>query len=265
MRKVKAFLEKMLDPRGPLGAVISPSDVFKERSGLPIDAPHTMRLQAQKAPDFAEHALAPERVESTTAIVPNGRIRMVSAYVEERWSPIYAQPTSITEAIRAVNTANNIVGWRVSQFVRADVCDCPGAKFENDHGKVAHVACGRAAPSKCDADDYIENIASLSIPAADDSYNVFMPTVPGQDSIATPFGIAKGGTRITQGRREYREKTAGFAHWDSGTMTERARAQHGKKVAMQERLEKHTEGAIKALPPKMVSKPISAARARAGD
>lgn len=40
----------------------------------------------------------------------------------------------------------------------------------------------------------------------------------------TEVGPAKGGTNITGGRREYREKTKGFIHWDKGYVKERDKA-----------------------------------------
>jgi len=260
--RLKALLGNLLDPAGPIGNIMSPSDVYKERLGLPVSSPHTLRIRAQKAPAFAEHALAPARIEPPDAIVPKGRIRQVSQFIEEHWTPIYASPktTNIADCIRASQTK---IGWRVTQVVRNMACTCKGAKFTLRDGELLHEICGRAAPAKCSSEDYIENVASLNIPSADDSYNVFMPTVPGNDAIMTPNGLARGGTRITQGRREYREKTKGFAHWDSGTMAERAKAQVELKAQTQKQLEQHTWSALKAMPSKMVFVPKSVARQRA--
>ena len=263
--KLKALLEKLVDPRGPVGNFASPSEVFKERLGLPISSPHTLRMQATKAPAFAEHAVAPARVvDAKDAVVPKNRVRMASAYIEEHWEPIYAKPvsTNITECLRAANTP---VAWRVTQKVRSAHCDCARAKYELHDGALIHTSCGRAAPAKATTDaEIVEVVQSLQLSKlADDDYNVFMPTVPGPDAIMTPAGLAKGGTRIGGGRREYREKTAGFAHWDSGTLKERERAQHGAKVEMQQKLERHTDSALKAMPTKMVFKAKSVARERA--
>jgi hypothetical protein len=265
MFRVVQALRKLIDPVGPLGGILSPSEVYKERLGLPIAAPHTQRVAHTHAPDAAEYAAraVPARIEPADAVPPKGLLRQVSQYMEERWDPIYAPPASfkIEDMIRAANTR---VGWRVTQQVRAQYCSCDKAKFTLVDGKLTHERCGREAIPKAATDEeVVEAVQSLAITAADDSYNVFMPTVPGNDAIMTPYGLAKGGTQIRNGRREYREKTAGYAHWDSGTMKERERAQHQAKVAMQQKLEQHVETVIKAAPGKFVPKDKSIARLRA--
>src|SRR5271165_1567473 len=89
------ILRRFVDPAGPAGEVISPADVYKTRLGLPIESPHRQRVVLQ-APGHLEQTLAPVRFValSEATDVPRSRVRQVSAFVEEYWSPVYEKTAS---------------------------------------------------------------------------------------------------------------------------------------------------------------------------
>jgi hypothetical protein len=225
LERLKAFL----DPRGPLGAVLSPADVYKERAGLPVSSPHVARDIDFKPVDAA--ALAPVRFVSVyEAKPPASRVRQVSRYIEEHWSPVYAT-TDSKNFQQILKASQTLVGWRIEQKARSPHCDCGQATLEQGpDGKLVHKACGRAKAPVSD-DDIVEHIQSLSFAPADDFYNTFYPTIPGNDAIMTEKGPAKGGTQMTGGRREYREKTKGWVQWDAGVVRERDKAYAAEQKA----------------------------------
>lgn len=237
--------KKLLDPAGPIGNWLSPSEVYKERLGLPIDAPHTMRVQLETSA-AVEKALAPSRFVATDEAVnvPKNRVRILSAFIQERWSPVYATTDSMDmgEILRASQTQ---IGWKVTQEQRSAYCDCTHATFENEGGAFVHKACGRSRKHLSD-EQFMEQVVRQQIQASDEFYNGLIETVPGNDPVIFEGELLRGeavyetlpdgsrgkmlhdgiirGTMITQGRREYRERTKGFAHWDAGFIEKRKAA-----------------------------------------
>ena len=195
-------LKKLADPLGPIGAVVSPSDVYKERAGLPIAVPHTERARMQ-APGHIERVLAPARyVPASEAIdVPRDRVRQVSAFIEECWAPVY-QRTDSTDLLTILRASETLVGWNVTQRQSAS----------------------SRARRKIAAEQFAEQVTSLQIQASDEFYNGLLPTVPGDDPVLIDGKLLRG-TVITKGRAEYEERTKGYCHWGAGFVKERIAAQ----------------------------------------
>lgn len=214
------ILKKLVDPVGPIGAVLSPADVYKERLGLPIASPHTAHANIQ-APGDIERALAPPRFVALADAtnVPKNRIRQVSAFVEEHWHPVYAS-TDSTDMFEILRTSQTQIGWRVTQQQTAS----SRARVTNEQ--------------------FMEVAQTLQIQTKEDEiYNGYYPTIPGNDPVVLDGeilrgqatydvngkiihdGILRGGTQINGGRREYREKTKNFVHWDAGFAKQREAAQ----------------------------------------
>jgi hypothetical protein len=233
LRRVKAFL----DPRGPLGEVLSPADVYKERAGLPIATPHVAR-------DLDFHPVDPAMLRAPYFVdarnigdVPKSRMRVASRYIEEHFTPVYETPrfSGMAEAIRANTT---VLGWWVEERARSPHCDCLQAKLEMRDGKLTHVACGRARAHISDQ-DFVEHIQHLQFAPSDDFYNTYYPTIPGNDPVVlngkvlkgapkydaqgrvVHDGTVRGGTQMRGGRAEYRHRTKGMALWDKGFVKER--------------------------------------------
>jgi hypothetical protein len=213
-------LKEAIDPRGPLGEVLSPSEVFKTRLGLPVTSPHQEHVRLP-APPHLEGALAPARfIAITDAVdVPSSRVRQVSAFVEEHFAPVY-QRTDSTDLVEILRASQNQIGWSVTQRRAAS-------------SRVRHHSPG----------EFQEVLATAQIQATDDFYNQYYETIPGNDPVILDGeilkgeavkdadgriihdGTVRGGTLISHGRREYREKTAGMLHWDVGVVKARAAAQ----------------------------------------
>ncbi len=202
-------VRKLLDPLGPVGNWLSPSSVYKERAGLPIDAPTAIRAKAPTTTFDVQRALQPERVLPADAEVPKDRVRIVSAFIEEHFAPIYAAIDSTDLAV-IFSTAPEIVGWRVTQHVRKDA----------------------RAKAPMSAEQFYEHLQSLQIQASDAFYNQYLETVPGNDPVvidgqvlrAKDGTVIRGGTQIRHGRKEYAQKTKGFVHWDKGFHAKREEA-----------------------------------------
>jgi len=196
-------LKKLADPLGPLGAVVSPSDVYKERAGLPVSSP--LYSRAQMRGDHAQEVLAafPARfVRCEDAVdVPRTRVRQVSAFVDEHWQPVYAT-TDSTDLLTILRASETLVGWNVTQRQSAS----------------------SRAKRKIAAEQFAEQVQSLQIQASDAFYDDYYVTVPGTDTIEVDGKTLTGGTRI-RSRTEYNEKTKHFAHWDAGFVKERIAAQ----------------------------------------
>lgn len=180
----------------------SPSEIWKERAGLPIAAPHVARVSAP-APAHLEHTLAaPRFVALADALgVPRDRVRQVSAYVEEFWSPVYerTESTDIATILRASETQ---VGWQITQ----------------------RPAASTRARTWQSAEQFVEVAQSAQIQATDEFYNGHYPTIVGNDPVivegevlrAADGAVVRGGTMIRGGRKEYGEKTKSYVHWDEG-------------------------------------------------
>lgn len=237
---LREILGKLLDPRGPIGELLSPSIVYKERQGLPVDAPYTQRFEGTVHAEYAQ-ALAPPRfVQSENADVPESRTRQISAFLVEQWAPVYKQSdsTNLWDIFRA---SEELVGWNVTQQIRNSHCDCTHAKMELDgDGRLVHAACGRAS-KRLSQEDFEQVIQSMNVIPSDEFYNGLVETVPGNDPIVLDGEILRGeatydhegrmthdgivrGTVITKGRREYNERTKGFVHWDKGFAAQREAA-----------------------------------------
>jgi hypothetical protein len=198
------WLRRLADPRGPLGEVVSPAIVFKERQGLPIAAPHT-----QRAP--ARFIAAADAID-----VPIERVRQVSATLEEVWEPVY-RPIDSTDLFTLLHTQPELLGWNVTTR-----------------------ALTRARRYLRDEEE--ERIQSLQVIPSDAYYNGIYETIPGNDPIVLDGEVLRGtptynpdgsikhdgilrGTVITGGRAEYRRRTKGFVHWDKGFVAAREAAQ----------------------------------------
>lgn len=143
-------------------------------------------------------AIAPARfVPAAEAIdVPRARTRQVSAYIEEVWAPVYGT-TDSTDMLEILRASERLVGWNVTQRIAA------------------------SAKARMTAEQYAEVLQSAQFQVADEFYNQYYETIVGNDPIEIDGKIVTGGTRITGGRREYREKTKGYVHWDAGYVKER--------------------------------------------
>jgi hypothetical protein len=143
----------------------------------------------------------------------------------------------MAEAIRANTT---VVEWEVIQKVRSPHCDCVQATLDMEGGKLVHKECGRARRHMSD-EEVVEHIQRLQIIPSDDFYNTDYPTIPGKDPIMVDGkwlrgepvykdgkmvhdGLIRQSTRMTRGRREYREKTKGMVLWDKGVVKEQRKA-----------------------------------------
>ena len=228
MRKVFKVLGDLIHPAGPLGEVLSPSDVFKTRLGLPTQSPHVTRAKME-APAHVEHVLAVPRFVAVGDVhdVPANRVREIGPYIEEVWSPVYRRTESI-DHVEILLASREQVGWTVTQRESQ--------------------ASRSARRSRINAEEFEQVLLTAQIQASDDIYNGYFETIPGNDPCVIDGeilrgqptyernadgsrgkmihdGIVRGGTMIRGGRREYREKTKGMVHWDAGFLAERAKAQ----------------------------------------
>jgi hypothetical protein len=201
--------------------VLTTDSFFKERAGLPIAAPHAVRVQME-APADVERALAPVRFVAAddATDVPRDRVRQVSAFVEEVWTPVY-RSTDSTDLATIFRTSQELVGWTVRQ--RASVSS--------------------QARHRLTAEQFVEVLQSAQIQASDEYLNGYYETIPGNDPLIidgqimkgkatydadgrmTHDGTVRGGTMITGGRAEYRAKTKGMVLWDAGVVRERMKAE----------------------------------------
>lgn len=203
------FLKRLLDPTGPIGQWLSPSPVFKDRAGLPIDAPRAIIAKAPQTTLAVEQRLLPARVLPADADVPRDRVRSLNAFIEEHYAPIY-QTTDSTDLAEILRASQTVVGWRVTQ----------------------HVKKSAIAKAPMSAEQFYEHVQSLQIQASDEFYNQYLETVPGNDPViidgeylrSSDGKIITGGTQIRHGRKEYQQKTKGFVHWDKGFLEQRDKA-----------------------------------------
>lgn len=212
-------LKKLADPRGPIGELVSPSEVFKSRAGLPVSAPHSERAR-MAAPAHVEHALAaPRFVALADAVdVPRERVRQVSAFVEDVWAPVYGT-TDSTDLGTILRVSQQQIGWRVTQRQSAS----------------------SIVRKRLSAEDFREVVQSTQIQASDAFYNGVYETIPGNDPIVLHGEILRGeatydrdgrmthdgivrGTMIQHGRAEYNARTKGWVHWDAGFVAQRKAA-----------------------------------------
>jgi hypothetical protein len=223
--KIVEALKKALDPRGPIGDLVSPSIVFKERQGVPVTSPHTTRVILHAPKEAIEHGLAaPQFVSLEDGIgrVPGDRVRMVSAYVEEVWGPVYRR-TESADLVEILLASQDQIGWQVTQR-------------ESEQSRLARRA-------HQNAEEFVEVLQSAQFQTNDDWANQYFETIPGNDPVIlngeilrgeatyddqgrmTHDGIVRGGTMITKGRREYAEKTKNFVTWDKGAWQKHEEAQ----------------------------------------
>ena len=214
-----------------MGEVVSPAIVYKERQGIPITAPG---VAVRKTYYYTVGEVAAKQKQ-----VPYSRIEVLSPYVEAHWRPVYGTTNSenLAEIARVGQT---IVGWKITLKERSEYCECHNARFELTEKGSVHAKCGRGRAALTD-EQFVEHVQSLSFGVTDDFYNTFYMTIKGNDSIDTPAGPAKGGTRITGGRAEYNQKTKGMVHWDDGFMRERGLAEAREKKDRQESVTRHAE------------------------
>lgn len=223
---LKRWFRALLDPRGPLGEVLSPSEVFKPRAGLPISSPHTQRAEIVsdvKIPTREYFVALKDAID-----VPESRVRQVSAFVEEVWAPVYAKTDSI-ELADILRASRQLIGWNVTERKRSAFCDCTTARFERTAaGEYVHGDCGRARRHLTD-DQFVEVMQLAQIQATDEFYNGYYETIKGNDPVVLGGQILRaddgtpitGGTMITRGRMQYRDATKNYVHWDKGFLEKR--------------------------------------------
>jgi hypothetical protein len=203
--KIPNWLRKLADPRGPIGEVASPFDIYKSGRGLPFSVGHRQRVELAPLPvEEVQRACAPERFFAKNEIeVPYSRERVVSPYVIERYA--------------AVMDGMDIVAWRVSQEPRSQFCDCTRAQWSKSDGQFVHAKCGRRRAPLTD-EQFIEKALTIQKAPDEAIYETYAITVLGKDRAILDGMEVTGGTQI-RGRRDYREKVdrAGFVHWDAGT------------------------------------------------
>jgi len=201
-------LNKLLDPRGPASDVLSTDSFWKERTGLPIAAPHSARANLP-APAHLEATLAAPRFVSMSEAtsVPKDRVRQVSAFVEEHWQPVM-QKTDSTDIATILLTSQQQIGWKVTQRQ------------------------SQASRHVQSAEQFQEVLQSANIQASDEFYAGYYETIPGNDPVildgeilrAQDGTIIRGGTQVN-GRTDYRSKTKNMVLWDKGYVRERLAAQ----------------------------------------
>lgn len=222
MKRVIDAVRKILDPRGPLGEVVSPNVTFKERQGLPIQSPHSQRV------DVAHNQHVPPGTVVTRRFVgmneesaPPGLERTVGNYLFEKWRPVYAKADS-DDVLAILSSSQTQVGWSVTQEVRSVHCDCTHAKFGRNG---IHEKCGRARRSLSD-EEFIEQVQQQQIAPQDQYLNGYYETIRGNDPLYFEGRVLTGGTRISGGRAEYNAKTKNMVHWDQGFVERRAIEEH---------------------------------------
>lgn len=239
--KLKQKIKDAIDPRGPIGQWLSPAVVYKERQGLPTTNPYVMRVQLETSA-AVEKAIAPSRfVKMGEEQAPAERVRLLSAFIEEVWAPVFAAVES-TDYHALMFARPEQVGWTVTQRERSAYCDCTKARFSKDaDGEFRHEACGRARKHLTD-EEFVELVQAQQMIPSDEYFNGYYDTIPGNDPVildgevlkGQPVydsegrmvhdGTIRGGTMITGGRREYEQKTRGMVHWDKGFVREREAA-----------------------------------------
>lgn len=178
----------------------SPSVVYKERQGLPVSTPHVQRARLEdRGPVDAALAVQPAQfVAAADAIdVPISRERQVSAFVKERWAPVYLK-TDSTDLATILKASQTLVGWNVTQH---------SVKEQR----------------RLSAEDFMEVCQTAQIQASDSFYIGYAETIPGNDpviidgeAILTRDGTPLTGGTMIKGRQHYNQVTKGFTHWDKG-------------------------------------------------
>ena len=222
------WLKDLVDPLGPVGEFLSPSEVYKTRPGLPITASKNMRAEPTPIA-FAEieKTLAPARFVAAGDIeVPYSRERQVSPYVTERYRPVYAK-TQSDDPAEILRASQQLLGWTVTQEPRSPFCDCRSALFSRDGGEFVHRKCGRRRAPLSDR-EVVERAMSAQLQPSDSMYDTFYPTIPGKDSAVIEGVPVTGGTRL-RSRKEWREKTKGWVLWDKGVPAAREKADQDEK------------------------------------
>ena len=203
-------LKKAINPVGPIGEILSPSDVFKTRLGLPTQSPHVARAHLEQNA-YADKVIAaqPARFVSVheAVDVPATRERQISAYVTEHWAPVYAK-TDSTDLATILISSQKLLGWNVTQR-------------ESQQSRQAKKAAFNAA-------NFQEIAVRAQIQASDQFYAGYYETVPGNDVAVIDGEILRsrdgtpirGGTQINT-RKEYEAKTKGMVHWDKGFIEQR--------------------------------------------
>ena len=221
-------LRKALDPRGPIGDLVSPSIVFKERQGVPVTSPHTTRVIQHAPKEQVERSIAAPRFVAIADAndVPSNRVRQLSAYVEEHWSPVYRSVDS-ADLVAILLASQDQIGWQVTQR-------------ESEQSRLARRA-------HQNAEEFVAVLQSAEFQVSDEFYNGILETVAGNDPIILDGEILRGeatyetnedgsrgkmihdgivrGTMIRGGRREYNERTKGYVHWDKGAWQKHVAAQ----------------------------------------
>lgn len=167
-------------------------------------------------------------------------MRQVSAFIQEVWEPVYGT-TDSTNFNDIVLASQKLIGWNVRQERRSAYCDCTKATFSREaDGEFIHRACGRAR-KHLTAQEFEQVLASMQVQPTDDFYNQLIETVPGNDPVIFEGKLLRGepvydaqgrmvhdgivrGTMITNGRKEYNQRTKGYIHWDSGFLEKRKEA-----------------------------------------
>ena len=200
--------------------------MFKERQGVPITSPHTTRVILHAPKEHVERSIAAPRFVGIEESAPPNRVRQVSAYVEEHWSPVF-RGTESRDLVEILLASQDQIGWQVTQR-------------ESEQSRLARRA-------HQNAEEFVEVLQSTQIQASDEFYVGYYETIPGNDPVIldgeilrgeatyetnpdgsqgrmTHDGIVRGGTMF-YGRKHYNSATKGFVQWDKGAMEAREMAQ----------------------------------------
>lgn len=247
---LKKWIRKALDPKRQAGVFAKPAYTYKG-SEIAIVA------SARPKTTVDAVSLAAPRFEAIGAKVPSDRKRIVSATVEEVWSPVYASVhgddvASVFRALAGGMPAQT--GWVVAQVTRSATCDCPGAKMTSTDEGLVHLACARphTRVGVEHVEDFAEHIQSLTMVTGDSEiYNGFYGTLPGNDvahhnadakgmdrfregmaikNTSLVEGVLRGGTEIKGGRAEHRRQTKGMIEVGPGYMRDIEKIQAAKKA-----------------------------------
>jgi len=204
LRDLRAFFGKLVDPTLPIGEIVSPSDIFKTRQGLPT---HVARANLPPPPHLEAALAAPRFVAMNEATdVPRDRVRQVSVYVEEHWAPVM-RSTASTDLVQILLASQEQIGWQVTQRKSQQA-----RRYQS-------------------AEDFQQVLQTAQIQASDEFYVGYAETIPGNDPVildgellrARDGTVIRGGTQI-RGRKHYRQTTKDMVLWDKGFMAQREAA-----------------------------------------
>lgn len=213
---------------------------------------------------------------------PAGRIRLIGKHIIERWKPTIKR----YEQGDRIPPTPEIIGWEIWQSrveINDSTCDCIGTVKLN--AECFHEACGRRRVNlkaywnfdEGRPQSFGEHVRNIHINAmADDDYNMFYPTLPGNDIAhydRTKEGTAdafrggevmygspdangvrhpvRGGKEIRHGRREHRELTKNMHYLSPGWAADIDRTNAEKRAAREKRRKELAEQMAARMPRKL--------------